>query len=89
MRENIITGQWLDSDHMRLAQQILQNEHPLLDGFQSTLLSQNDGFCPVKGESVQIHHIDNNHWVTVGGSPTLHCRQQPTRQQQQREGLTG
>ena len=64
MRENIITGQWLDSDHMRLAQQLLQDEHPHLDGFQSTLLSQNDGFCPVKGESVQIHHIDSNHWVT-------------------------
>ena len=30
MRKNIITGQWLDSDDMRLAQQLLQDEHPHL-----------------------------------------------------------
>ena len=49
---------------MKLAQQLLKDENPNLDGFQFTLLSQNNGFCPVKGDALQIHHADNNHWVT-------------------------
>lgn len=61
MRQNISSGQWLGDEHMKLAQNLLKEEYPHLSGFQSTLLSQNNGFYPVQGE---IHHIDDNHWVT-------------------------
>lgn len=64
MRKSLTSGQWLYDDHMKLAQRLLKEEFPKLDGFQSTLLSQNDGFCPVKGDALQIHHINSNHWVT-------------------------
>ena len=64
MKEKLTSGQWLEDDHIKLAQDLLKDEHPNLDGFQSTLLSQNNGFRPVRGDALQIHHINNNHWVT-------------------------
>ena len=64
MRKKLTCDQWLDDEHMKLAQQLLKDEYPNLDGFQLTLLSQNDGFWPVRGDAVQIHNINTNHWVT-------------------------
>ena len=45
------------------------NSFPTLDGLQPTVLSQNNGFCPVKSESIQVHHTGEFHWVTcsIGG----------------------
>ena len=31
---------------------------------QNSLLCQNGGFCPQSQESLQIHFVDGNHWVT-------------------------
>ena len=53
----IAIGQLLDDDHI-IMKLILKDENPNLDGFQYTLLSQNNGFHPVKGDALQIHHID-------------------------------
>lgn len=56
------------------AEDMLQAEFPQLDGFQSPLLSQNDGFSPVQGEAIQIHHVRGNHWVTfssIGQTVTI------------------
>ena len=54
---------------------MLQQQFPVLNGLQSPLLSQNNGFCPVTSESIQIHHTGNFHWVTscsIGGNIQLY-----------------
>ena len=47
-----------------LRQTILQKQFPLIDGWQSTLLAQIDVFMPATNESIQIHLVSGNHWVT-------------------------
>ena len=63
MRNTLKTGQQLTDEHVDLAQQLLKKQFPHIDGLQTTLLVQNDGFVPVQHESIQIHHIPG-HWVT-------------------------
>ena len=50
--------EFCDDHNMTYANKLLQQQFPDLDGLQSPLLSQNDGFCLVKSDcdSVQIHH---------------------------------
>ena len=64
--KEILAGDELSDDHMTYANKLLHQKFPDLDGLQSPLLSQNDGFCPVKSDcdSVQIHHTGQFHWVT-------------------------
>ena len=60
----------LTDEHIQFAQQLLHTQFPTLDGLQLTVLSQNNGFCPVSSESIQIHHTGKFHWVTscsIGG----------------------
>ena len=45
-------GDWLSDDHIYLAQELLRKQSPLLDGLQSSLLCQNDGFVPTQGEGM-------------------------------------
>lgn len=45
-------GDWLGDDHVYLAQALLKKQFPLLDGLQSSLLCQNDGFVPIQGEGM-------------------------------------
>ena len=74
MREILTKGYMLTDEHIQLAQELLQTEFPELDGFQSTLLSQIDGFCPVRDEAIQIHHVAGNHWVassSIGQTVTI------------------
>ena len=69
--KQILEGKPLHDDHISFAQKLLQKQFPMLDGLQSPLLSQNSGFCPVKDESIQIHHTGKFHWVTsssIGGN---------------------
>ena len=42
----------------------LQKKFPAIDGWQSTILAQIDGFIPATNESIQIHLVSGNHWVT-------------------------
>ena len=67
MRNVLKSGEWLDDDHMFLAQQLLQIQFPNIGGLQSTLLSQCNGFAHVNRTqmSIQIHHVSGNHWVTT------------------------
>ena len=55
-------GDRLNYIHITAAQQLIQREFPVLDGFQNLLLSF--GFAPIIGEGVQIHNI-RNQWVTT------------------------
>ena len=60
-----MNGEELDDEHMHLAQKLLQKQFPQLNGLQSTLLSETDGFTPVQHEAIQIHHVrEPGHWVT-------------------------
>ena len=76
MREELKSGLWLTDEHIGLAQELLEKDYPQISGFQCTLLSQNDGFVPVKSDSdaLQFHHTNGNHWVlstTIGGEVTV------------------
>ena len=78
MRKTIKTGEWLTDQHMSLAQEILKGQFSHIDGWQSTLFVQIDGFIPTKGEAIQIHLVSDSHWVTsssLGGKVTVYdCR---------------
>ena len=50
MAKSVKNGVWLSDDHIQLAQEVLKKQFPHLDGLQSTLLCQNDGFIPVQSE---------------------------------------
>ena len=50
----------LKDEHISFAQNLLQ-QFPILNGLQTPLLSQNNGFCPVTDESIQIHHTGQFH----------------------------
>ena len=65
MKEILVNGGQLDDQHIHLAQTLLQKQFSHLNGLQSTLLSETDGFAPVQQEGIQIHHVrETGHWVT-------------------------
>ena len=53
-------------------------QFPMIDGWQSTLLAQNNGFLPAKMDAIQIHIVSDSHRVTsarLGGTVTVFdCR---------------
>lgn len=56
MEKTLKNGGWLTDEHVQLAQEILKDQFPHVDGFQSPLLVQNDGFVPVQGEGKHFFH---------------------------------
>ena len=50
MEKTLKSGGWLTDEHIHLAQEILKDQFPHVNGFQSTLLAETDGFVPVQGE---------------------------------------
>ena len=49
---------------MFYAQELLRMQFPTIDGWQSTLLAQNNGYLPAKMDAIQIHIVPDSHWVT-------------------------
>jgi len=47
IEKTLKSGGWLTDEHIHPAQEILKDQFPHIDGFQSPLLAQNDGFVPV------------------------------------------
>ena len=78
MKKQIVGGDWLTDEHMFYAQEPLRMQFPTIDGWQSTLLAQNNGFLPAKMDAIQIHIVSDSHWVAsarLGGTVTLFdCR---------------
>jgi hypothetical protein len=78
MKKQVVGGEWLTDDHMFYAQELLRMQFPTIDGWQSTLLAQNNRFFPAKMDAIQIHIVLDSHWVTsarLGGTVTLFdCR---------------
>ena len=77
-KKQVVGGEWLTDDHMFYAQELLRMQFPTIDGWQSTLLAQNNGYLPAKMDTIQIHIVSDSHWVTsarLGGTVTLFdCR---------------
>jgi len=74
--KQISDGKPLYDEHISFAEKLLKQQFPTLDGLQSPLLSQNNGFSPVQDESIQIHHTGMFHWVTstsIGTAYYLSC----------------
>ncbi|KAL5487221.1 hypothetical protein EMCRGX_G019798 [Ephydatia muelleri] len=74
MKKQVVGGEWLTDDHMFYAQELLRMQFPTIDGWQSTLLAQNNGYLPAKMDAIQIHIVSDSHWVTsarLGGTVTL------------------
>ena len=72
----IVGGDWLTDEHMFYAQELLRMQFPTIDGWQSTLLTQNNGFLPAMMDA--IHIVADLLWVTSArlfGTVTLFdCR---------------
>ena len=56
---------WLDDDHIYLAQELLRKLFSLIDGLQSSLLCQNDGFVPIQGEGMYKYGTIQLHITTI------------------------
>ena len=54
MIRNLKNGGWLDDQHIQLAQDLLREQFPTIDGLQSTLLGQTHGFIPVQTEGIDF-----------------------------------
>ena len=61
LRKTKKRGVWPQASAQWTAQKLLQQQFPLLNGLQSPLLSQNNGFCPVTRKNIQIHHTGQFH----------------------------
>ncbi|KAL5488705.1 hypothetical protein EMCRGX_G017686 [Ephydatia muelleri] len=48
---------------MNAASKFISQQFPAVHGMQNTHLSQTGGFVPIMDNSVQIHFVNENHWV--------------------------
>lgn len=74
MKDDLLKEKQLTDLHIDLAQQLIKKQFPWIDGLQSCLLQQNDGFQSVE-EGIQIHYNGDNHWVvssSLGGDVSLY-----------------
>ena len=63
MRENILGGKELDDTHINMAQAILKEQFPYVNGLQDCLFGQKTNyFIPQKEDAIQILFVRNNHW---------------------------
>ena len=58
---------WLTDEHKFYAQELLRMQFPAIDGWQSPILDQNNGFLSAKMDAIQIHiHVvSDSHWVSL------------------------
>ena len=58
MARTLKNGDWLSDEHIQLAQELLRKQFPDLDGLQSSLLCQNEGFIPIQSEgTMELYEI--------------------------------
>ena len=56
---------WLDDLIITVAQYMLKQLHPSIDGFQPPALSQNLAIIPPQEQFVQIVNANKNHWIAL------------------------
>ena len=60
----LLDGDWLNDNHINLAQQLLSKQFPNLSGLSSTLLlPQAKQVVPADARALQIIHTRGNHWI--------------------------
>ncbi len=66
-REALINGKWLNDNHMNAVQHLLKTKFPNLNGLHNVLCTslKNKQLQPLPKDSIQIIHINDNHWITV------------------------
>ena len=63
---------WLNDKHMTCAQMLLKQQFPSVGGLNDTMNQKTKvNFQPLPGNSLQILHINDNHWASVS---TMHCQ---------------
>ena len=63
-RRVILTGEWLWGTHLTAVQILLKQQFPNINGLIDTLKMTQKGITLSSG-SVQILHVNGNHWITV------------------------
>ena len=61
-KDALLGNEWLNDQHMRIAQALIKQQHPHINGLLPTVIQ---GKNPLPQGSLQILHINTNHWVTV------------------------
>ena len=59
---------WLTNKHMTVVHTMLQQDYPMADGLQDTVLQQNFSWNLLTSQYVQFFHISGNHWITITNS---------------------
>ena len=68
--ESLNDGKWLNDNHIRAAQHLLQKQFPNIGGLQEPLLSYKMQWELMPQGAVQLLHINGNHWVCLS---TIDC----------------
>ena len=66
-RETLMNGEWLNDAHMSVFQYLLKTQFPQLNGLRSVLTQnlKNTSLRPLPKDSIQILHVNGNHWIAV------------------------
>ena len=70
----LMAGGWLNDNLIDAASSLLRNEFPWIGGLRNACFSKiGFDYSPIEG--VQIHHVNNSHWVlssSIGGKIRLY-----------------
>ena len=64
-KEDYENGGWLDDQVINVAQSLLKQQFPAIDGFHSTLLVAANQAGVLRGGAIQLLHVRSNHWICV------------------------
>ena len=69
-KQSILNGERLTGSQITVAQSLLKTQFPHFNGLEDTLLlfHEKRKHGPICPETVQILHVDGNHWITVSSS---------------------
>ena len=67
----LANGQWLNDKHISMAQSLIQNQFPKLNGLMSSLLQLNKP-VPNSTNALQVINTGRSHWVLIS---TINCLQ--------------
>ena len=68
-KQSILNGERLTGSQITVAQSLLKTQFPHFNGLEDTLLlfHEKRKRGPIYPETVQILHVDDNHWITSLG----------------------
>ena len=66
-KQSILNGERLTGSQITVAQSLVKTQFPHFNGLEDTLLlfHEKRKCGPIFPETVQILHVDGNHWITV------------------------